>query len=150
MKTIVNIIFFIAIVVLCVSNTIAKSPKQRNVSYVGDSLCEPCHKTQSESFRKNVHINAYTDIKDAEQYVKLKNDGKESSCLRCHVTGYGENGGFVDEETTPEHAKVGFESCHGPGSEHAAIKMDEKKLKRDSIQRKPDCGKCHLIHSHGG
>ena len=150
MNSIVKKALFITVIVLCVSSTIAQISKQHNASYVGDSSCEPCHKTQSESFRKNTHNNAYTDIKDTEQYIKLKKEGKEGSCLRCHATGYGENGGFTDEVTTPEQTKVGCESCHGPGSKHAAYTSQEKEFKIRSIQRKPDCGKCHRIHSHEG
>lgn len=149
MKPVVRNVIICAVFALFVRLTIAQTAKQ-TASYVGDSSCAPCHPTQSESFKTNTHNNAYTDIKDTERYVKLKQEGKEGSCLRCHTTGYGENGGFTDEETSPELAKIGCEGCHGPGSEHAAEKPDEKDRKRNTIQRKPDCGKCHLIHSHAG
>lgn len=138
-----------AIIVLCVTDTLAKS-QINNASYVGDTACEPCHKKQTETFSKNIHNNAYTILKDTERFKKLKADGEEGRCLKCHVTGYGGEDGFVDEKTTPELAKVGCESCHGPGSEHKAVNPDEIAVKKKTILRKPNCGTCHPIHSHEG
>jgi len=147
MKPVVRKVMICAIFALFVLLNIAQTSKQ-TASYVGDSSCVSCHPKQSESFKTNAHNNAYTIIKDTERYAKLKQEGKEGPCLRCHVTGYGENGGFTDEETSPELAKVGCEGCHGPGNEHVAEKSGEKDRKGNSIQQKPDCRKCHLIHSH--
>lgn len=145
----VNKVLISAIIILCVTDILAQSPIS-NASYVGDNTCEPCHKKQSETFSKNTHNNAYTVLKDTERYKKLKEEGEEGRCLKCHVTGYGRKGGFIDEKTTPELAKVGCEGCHGPGSEHKAVNKDEIAVKKKTILRKPSCGTCHLIHSHEG
>ena len=147
MESMVYKVLISAIIVLCVTEVSAQSPINNN-TYVGDTTCKPCHTTQLETFQKNIHTNAYTDIRDTERYIKLKAAGEEGSCLKCHATGYGEQGGFIDEKTTPELAKVGCEGCHGPGSEHSAVNSEEIAVKKKTILRKPNCGKCHLIHSH--
>lgn len=142
---VVSIVF--AVIVASVS---ARGAEREKPSYIGEKSCLTCHKAQSESFPKNIHNDAYTVISDTERYLKLKKEGKEGSCLRCHVTGYGETGGFTDEASTPDMARVTCEGCHGPGGDHVAASSDDPETKRKTIQRKPDCGACHLIHSHEG
>jgi hypothetical protein len=57
---------------------------------------------------------------------------KDAECLPCHTVGYGQKGGFVDIEKTPNHAGVGCEMCHGPGGtytrdQHMSLKNQEYK-----------------------
>ena len=56
----------------------------------------------------------------------------DETCLPCHVTGYGEKGGFTSISATPDLAGVGCEMCHGPGGtytrpEHMSLKNKEYK-----------------------
>ena len=135
----------------CLVMGVSMSTAREKDFYVGDGAClAHCHGVQVTSFKENIHNKAFTVIRDSERYLKLKEEGKAASCLKCHVTGYGEPGGFTDEEATPDHARVGCEGCHGPGSGHIAAQADDKAEKKSSIKRKPDCGKCHQIHSHTG
>lgn len=59
------------------------------------------------------HARAYATL----QKVRQENN---SECLDCHVTGFGRATGFVDMFSTPRLKGVQCESCHGPGSLHAA------------------------------
>ena len=138
----ISLVFFAGI-----SKTFENLNAQIKASYVGDSSClEKCHEVQVTSFKKNKHMKAYIIIKDSKSFLNKKEQGKEGDCLKCHTTGYGKPGGFVDEETTPEQASVSCEACHGPGSEHIAVDLKNVSKKKDTIILKPDCGKCHLIH----
>ena len=150
MKSTIPLVLIAVFVTMYPTEVRAQSQTKEANTYVGGSSCALCHIKQSESFKKNKHTSAFTDIKNDERYLKLKKEGKEGSCLKCHTTGYGENGGFTNEESTPELAKVNCEGCHGPGNEHIAVNADDKQNKKKTIQLKPDCGKCHLIHAHEG
>ncbi|MFC1551156.1 cytochrome c family protein [Candidatus Latescibacterota bacterium] len=125
------------------------SSGQTGAVYVGNSGClAACHKTQVDSFAKNIHNNAYSDLTASKLFRDSKEKGAETRCYTCHTTGYGKTGGFADIETTPHLAKVGCEGCHGPGSVHAAFSASDVAGKKAAIMLKPDCGGCHLIHSH--
>jgi len=136
------------ILIIGISITLTSSMGQNKATYVGDSNClVECHKKKVNSFKENIHYKAFTDLKDNESYLSRKEKGTEKDCLKCHVTGYGEKGGFIDEKTTPDHAKVGCEACHGPGFEHIAVNTNDTAKKKATIMLKPDCTKCHVIHS---
>jgi hypothetical protein len=109
------------------------------LKYVSTKKCKPCHLKQHKSWEKTPHATNF------ELVVEMGKD-KEAECLKCHTTGYGEPGGFVDVETTPDLASTGCEGCHGPGSKHLAIKKKEEKKGTMGEVKKGTCEKCHMPH----
>lgn len=137
-------LFFI-FTMACSINVVSQRPQMGPLAYVGDSSCANCHEKVMDNFKTHQHNDAFTNIQNDTRFQQLKKEGREGACLKCHVTGYGKPGGFVSLEKTPELAKVGCQACHGPGSQHVIASNDAKK---STIRREPDCGQCHLIHTH--
>ncbi len=106
--------------------------------YVGSSVCSQCHEEQYESYLKySKKSNSYQSI------LKMKKGLTEAElkqCLSCHTTGYGQPGGFVSAEKTPQLKNAGCEVCHGPGSAHAESEDPDDIQRTLSIQ---NCEACH-------
>ena len=98
-------------------------------SFVGNKACMGCHKAEALDWKRSRHAKAFELLapgrKPAEKRkVKLdpeKNFQKDEKCIKCHTTGYKQDGGFQDVETTPDLVGVGCEMCHGPGKEYREI-----------------------------
>ncbi len=117
----------------------------RNANIVGSLACKGCHEQEYARWAKGAH---------ARSVDSLRRKGKEadSACLRCHVTAYGRPGGFPKNARVDKHrelAKVGCESCHGPGGKHVAdgaarvgdiVSLGDK---CDSCVILQICGNCH-------
>ena len=105
-------------------------------SYAGWKGCSNCHEKAASDWQKGRHAGALAD---------LKKSGQESlpACVRCHVTGYGRSGGFVDGEITPGLGGVQCEACHGPGRSHAASPGT------GAIVRVPGVETCRQCHTPG-
>jgi 2',3'-cyclic-nucleotide 2'-phosphodiesterase (5'-nucleotidase family) len=89
-----------------IQNVGLKSP------FVGVETCAACHADQKAVWDKTGHAHAMATL-------ERKNEQFDNECVRCHVVGF-DKGGFQSLITTPQLANVQCESCHGPGSEHAA------------------------------
>jgi len=107
-------------------------------TYVGSEACMDCHEDQYENYL------AYS--KKAHSYASVKvmrkglTEAEYLECLQCHATGYGEAGGFVSVEETPELQNLGCESCHGPGSDHIDSGDPDDIVGELSAA---DCERCH-------
>ncbi|MGE4552310.1 MAG: cytochrome c family protein [Desulfovibrionaceae bacterium] len=107
--------------------------------YVGSAACKDCHETEYANFckySKKVH--------SAEAVKTMAPDltpEELKECFHCHTTGYGEPGGFVSFEKTPELANAGCEVCHGPGSRHVEEFGDTEYIKGKLTIK--DCERCH-------
>jgi len=92
-------------------------------AYVGNKNCKKCHIKEWKSWAQTNMAKTYETLAsgvaaEAKTDAGLDPDKdytKDPECLRCHTTGYGEEGGFVDAETTPNLLGVGCEMCHGAG-----------------------------------
>lgn len=96
--------------------------------YVGAKKCRTCHKKeligdQWSAWEKGKHSKAFETLKSdkALEIAKEKGLAKPPSespeCLKCHVTGYGEDASkFAGGKVLPNSEGIGCESCHGPGS----------------------------------
>lgn len=80
--------------------------------YLGEQGCIECHHPFAESWKATKHAGAFSTL---ERVGK----SKDPECVKCHVVGFGEDGGFLSLKATPGLANVQCESCHGPGREHA-------------------------------
>jgi hypothetical protein len=135
-------------------------------AYIGSKKCKMCHLKEYKSWEETKMAKAFDVLKPGERSEAKSKAGLEpdkdyttdATCLKCHVTGYGESGGFTDVESTPELVGVGCEMCHGAGGtytkpEHMSLKNKEYK-KADLVAvgmvgeiTEEQCRGCHNTES---
>ena len=81
-------------------------------SYVGIDSCTNCHDAPRKVWDQTKHAHAYATL--STQFKEFNLD-----CVSCHVTGYDRPGGATVTHVE-DLENVQCESCHGPGSLHAA------------------------------
>jgi hypothetical protein len=106
----------------------AVSPAGR---FTGNRVCAECHTQAFAQWASTAHAHAL-------QTLEADPEGAAQDCRSCHVTAFGEAGGFTDGSTTPEFASVGCETCHGPGRSHAT--RPEAGYGKVSVR---SCAGCH-------
>lgn len=100
--------------------------------YLGVGACQQCHVEEFEVYAHTRHARAYATL--ASQFVH-----RDTNCVGCHVTGYGDAGGFQGVRmrgTAVDLIDVQCEACHGPGRDHAR----DGSYRATAIQ---SCVKCH-------
>jgi peroxiredoxin len=114
-------------------------------AYAGSEACKTCHAKEHGLWSQSGHAHAV-------ETLEKRNKAGDPKCITCHVTGHGRPGGFPDGGRPGEHAdlaRVGCESCHGPGAEHVkaggkqpagVLKLGDK---CDSCVILQICGSCH-------
>lgn len=132
--------------------------------YLGNAVCEKCHKEIFESWKKSVHAKTFDllapkvrDDKKKEAGLKPGEDyRKDKSCMKCHVMGWGE-GGYSFEKPDDGWKGVGCEDCHGPGEGYLEIhdkknlERRDRKLKQAGLFKpleKSGPGTCAGCHNH--
>lgn len=100
--------------------------------FVGESACLECHKEACDFLDSSGHERAFATL-------EATNDQYDPECIRCHVVGFEEKGGFVSKAATPQLINVQCEACHGPGEAHVMTqaKTPNGKLGADF------CVRCH-------
>jgi peroxiredoxin len=114
-------------------------------NHVGSDACRGCHAKEFDTWAGSSHARALASL-------EAKNKAADADCLKCHTTGFGSVGGFSPGARTADHAdlaRVGCESCHGPGGDHVAegarkigtiVSLGDK---CDSCVILQICGSCH-------
>lgn len=130
-------------------------------SYIGTEACGTCHKTSAISWEMSVHAKAFEALKPGvKKQEKLnakldpdKDYTEDRKCLKCHTTGFEEDGGFKDMASTPAMAGVGCESCHGAGSKYKWVHARNKNFTRAEAKAAGEvfgsedaavCNACHI------
>ncbi len=140
-------------------------------AYIGSKKCKACHKAQYTSWEEGRKAKSmdtlmpgkFAEAKTAHNLDPAKDYTKDESCLKCHTTGYGHEGGYAIPDAADEKAVkqaknlegVGCESCHGPGSAYKDLHKDIKKEKRTykfeemvkAGQWKIEQAKCEQCHN---
>jgi hypothetical protein len=100
--------------------------------YLGVGACQSCHVDEFDVYAATGHARAYETL--STQFVH-----RDTNCVGCHVTGWGEEGGFQGVRlrgAMVDLIDVQCEACHGPGAEHT----------RDGSYReraRASCVRCH-------
>jgi hypothetical protein len=113
-------------------------------SYVGTKDCKKCHIKQWKSWSETKMANALDTLRpgvksDRKTELSLDPDKDyttDENCVRCHVTGFGAEGGFVSEAETPELVGIGCEMCHGPGGTYTQdgnMTLKNKEYKKSDL-----------------
>ena len=105
-------------------------------AYLGWKNCAGCHEKITAEWQRSSHARAFVSLtKSAQENLP--------ACIRCHVTGYEQSGGFIDVELTPDLAGVQCEQCHGSGKKHAAAP------EKGTVVAGPPVETCRPCHTPG-
>jgi hypothetical protein len=81
-------------------------------AYVGAEACGACHPEQLLQWAGSKHARALAALERKRQELNPE-------CVRCHVTAYGEIGGYrIGAKQGVDLGNVQCEACHGFGREH--------------------------------
>ena len=114
-----------------------------SATFVGSESCAGCHPKAFDIWLKSGHARAFDSL-------VAKQSEADPSCVRCHVVGFGEPGGYLRsfaEERKLIH--VGCESCHGPGSQHVEVRTAALANPNEPVHQKMrgvgegQCTQCH-------
>lgn len=114
-------------------------------AYVGSNACQSCHQAEFETWSKQPHAHSIASLEAKDATTKHE-------CLACHTTAYARPGGYPKDGLPTDHAdlaRVGCESCHGPGGDH--VGPDAARVgtivsltdKCDTCVILQICGTCH-------
>jgi hypothetical protein len=133
-----EILFIVAIVAVCFAlfgnMPVSHAQPAEEGGYAGVKVCANCHGDLAKGWQTTRHAKAL-------ETLKKKSQDKLPGCVKCHVTGFEKDGGYVDQELTPELADVQCEACHGPAATHAANPMNKKNL--IACPGETVCRECH-------
>jgi hypothetical protein len=100
-------------------------------AYVGAAACGTCHPEQLRQWADSKHARAFAALERKRQELNPE-------CVRCHVTAYGEVGGYrIGVKQGTDLSNVQCEACHGFGREHRG-----KGKIRDRVSEAV-CRRCH-------
>ena len=94
--------------------------------YQGDATCAACHREEAKSWVLTQHAAAYRTLYTRDRAT-------DDACVGCHVTGYGQPGGFENGDHSSPLADVTCEACHGPSGPHDGERTDAR----------ASCATCH-------
>jgi hypothetical protein len=114
---------------------------EKSPTYIGWTRCTKCHDGIARTWQSSRHAKAIESLKKSNQE-------NLPACVKCHVTGYEQDGGFLDYELTPEMAGVQCEECHGPGSHHVNNPAGEPV--KSKVPGAELCRKCHTAGQDPG
>jgi len=151
------------VLILCVAASVVSAGEN---AYVGSKKCKMCHIKEWNSWSGTKMAKAFDQLKPGASAEAKKAAGldpakdytTDATCLPCHTTGYGHQGGFVDMEKTPDLAGVGCETCHGPGGTYVQnpyMSLSNKEFKRADLEAvglvasitETQCVTCHNTKS---
>lgn len=98
--------------------------------YVGDEVCQRCHKAEYEQWKTTLHASAWKTLVDAKKDAN-------PDCIKCHVVGYQQAGGFKTADDAAKLSNVQCESCHGMGTQHEAYPAQARRITEAT------CKQCH-------
>ena len=136
-------------------------PLGARAQYVGVARCRVCHLPEMKSWEQTRMAKAFellkpgvaAETKRAHKLDPAKDYTNDPGCLACHTTGYGQPGGFISLEKTPNLAGVQCEACHGPGTGYLKpnlMSLQNKEYKRSDlvaagmvVPSAETCKRCH-------
>lgn len=119
--------------------SVAAAASAQESQFIGAEKCRGCHPQQYKDFEARKFTKAWA-------VLKMRGKTRDPECLKCHVTGYGEPGGYVSEDETPHLRYKQCEACHGAGGKHASNPGDRVAMEamKSHVRDKDVCIQCHI------